>query len=611
MARPFPWVPVVFLLRAWIAYAQGADSILLLNQASIAQVEAGPQGNLLVAQRVGATVSVSRYSPQGGLLQSFDRMLAAGAAAVVLKSDSQGAIYLGAGSSLVRLEDAWIPQFPSLNFTIDAIGFDANDNPVLAVTLFNPPSSDGRLWKLDRATGQVLADLDIGSSAMPNALAVDSSGAVSVAGTGSSPTGIQGFAARFDAALQQRLYFTWLDPAAPRGIAVDSAGYAYIAETPLEVPVTVGPPGGGLIRFGSNTVHKLDPSGAIVVSNTGGGLAIALDPGGNPIAVGGAYPATGAFRTACGPRTDLGGLSVTLLDPATLQPRFSAFLPQQAFLGASAVQPDGSLFVATQSNRVLHVTPAAPSSPVACIGNGASYLVENSIVPGQLLTIFGRGLGADPISVYSESQQLPFASGGTEVRIGGYPAPLLAVSSGQINAVVPYEVTALGQAVIEISRNGTIIYSWQMNLAPRNPAPLLHFTLDLFQAPAWQDIFNIYPVPLADAWNQDGTRNSATNPAQPGSAVTIFATGFGPPAGNPPPDGAPGDPQSPPFTGIPVITPDGTLTGLAAPVPGRTNAVLGLAVAIPATFPGGPLPFVIGEPAAGAPVWTNFLYLAR
>src|SRR6185437_13923615 len=119
----------------------------------------------------------------------------------------------------------------------------------------------------------------------------------------------------------------------------------------------------------------------------------------------------------------------------------------------------------------------SPSSPVACVADGGSFLVSNAIEPGELLTIFGNGLGDDPLTAYDESQQLPFASNGAEVRIGGYRAPLLAVSSRQINAVVPYEVAPpyATAATIEVYRNSQLIYSWPLAVTVRNPAPLLSF----------------------------------------------------------------------------------------------------------------------------------------
>lgn len=615
MTQRWTWILLVWCTAV---SAQGVDSILLSNQ--IRAVAADPQGNILTAEQTASGVGVFRYDANGNLLDSFTgagQMLTSGSDPV-LACDSQGSIYLASGSTVVRPTSAWTPQFPLAAFRIAAIAFDLGNNPIFAVMDESGlPVTATRVIKLDRNTGQTLANLEVTQGLGPTALAVDAAGGVYVVGMADT---LRGFAARMDRAVQNLVYFTYLDAAMPRGIVVDAAGYAYIAELPFAVPVTVGPPSGGaVISFGANAVYKIDPAGALAGSNSGGGSAIALTPGGL-VVTGGSYAPTGAFQVACGPRTDLGGLSITLLDPLTLQPQSSAFLAQQSLLGATAALPDGTLYVATVGGRVLHAAPANPSSPIACIANGASFLVEDSLVPGQLLTIFGAGLGSDPITVYDDSQPLPFASNGTAVRIGGFPAALLAVSSTQINAIVPYEILELDQsqaAAVEISRNGSIIYTWQMDLGPSNPAPLLHFdasgTLDFFQAPRYQDVVSTYPVPLADAINQDGTHNSATNPAHPGDTITIFATGFGTLAGGPLMDGAPGG--TPPLqatAGIPVVTPYGNLGApQIATIPGRSNAVLQVVTIIPANFPAGPLPFVIGPPANMDPVWTNFLYVAK
>ncbi len=95
--------------------------------------------------------------------------------------------------------------------------------------------------------------------------------------------------------------------------------------------------------------------------------------------------------------------------------------------------------------------------------------------------------------------------------------------------------------------------------------------------------------------NEDGSHNSASNPARPGSTVTVFVTGSG--------STAPG--------AVPMVTPLGNLTP-AAPIgtiAGRTDAVLQVRATIPAIASPGRLPFVIGP--AGSPVWTNFLYIGQ
>lgn len=65
---------------------------------------------------------------------------------------------------------------------------------------------------------------------------------------------------------------------------------------------------------------------------------------------------------------------------------------------------------------------------------------------------------------------------------------------------------------------------------------------------------------------------------------------------------------------IPVVTPNGNLTLGTLTIDtmaGRTNALLRVTATIPADFPQGTLPFVIGPAAPGHPVWTDFFYVAR
>jgi len=63
---------------------------------------------------------------------------------------------------------------------------------------------------------------------------------------------------------------------------------------------------------------------------------------------------------------------------------------------------------------------------------------------------------------------------------------------------------------------GEVVFQSNLAVAVSRPTPLLRFDLDLRDG-----------LPLADAVNEDGTPNSAEHPAQAGSLVTIFATGYG------------------------------------------------------------------------------------
>src|ERR1039458_6849457 len=82
----------------------------------------------------------------------------------------------------------------------------------------------------------------------------------------------------------------------------------------------------------------------------------------------------------------------------------------------------------------------------------------------------------------------------------------------QINLVIPFALTAGNPAAFELRRNGTVLASFPTNVVPQHPGL---FTLD-----------STGTGQLA-VLNQDGSVNSAANPAGPGTAVALFATGLG------------------------------------------------------------------------------------
>jgi uncharacterized protein (TIGR03437 family) len=111
--------------------------------------------------------------------------------------------------------------------------------------------------------------------------------------------------------------------------------------------------------------------------------------------------------------------------------------------------------------------------------------------------------------------------GDTDVIINGSKAPLLYVSPGQINAVVPSDTYAGRSGVIVRSSSGQ----------NRGTA------FDMLAAAP--EIF-LLGERQAIALNQDGSLNGPDNPAAPGDIVTVFFTGQGPtdpyvPSGRPAP----------------------------------------------------------------------------
>jgi uncharacterized protein (TIGR03437 family) len=148
------------------------------------------------------------------------------------------------------------------------------------------------------------------------------------------------------------------------------------------------------------------------------------------------------------------------------------------------------------------------------IVNAASQL-PSALSPGEIVTIYGSQMGP-PVGVGPNVKMggtLSDSIGGTRVLVNDRPAPLIFVSSGQIDAVVPYALA--GEKIDSVSveyDSGTSTVGCCFARSDASPG--------LFTA----DGSGIGPVA---AVNQSGTLNSRLDPASKGSIVALFATGIG------------------------------------------------------------------------------------
>lgn len=179
---------------------------------------------------------------------------------------------------------------------------------------------------------------------------------------------------------------------------------------------------------------------------------------------------------------------------------YSSYLPSEVRTVSAPVFAGPQAFAAVDYStlKLYRVDLNAPHQPaLACVTGGASRLIAAAIAPGQIITLLGAGLSGP----------------GTEVLVNQVRAPLLYESSGQINAVVPYEgVAPGGSATIEVRRASAAPLSWTASV--RSAAVEL-FTLDASG------------TGQAVALNRDGTLNSRENPAPAGSVVAFWGTGIG------------------------------------------------------------------------------------
>jgi len=168
---------------------------------------------------------------------------------------------------------------------------------------------------------------------------------------------------------------------------------------------------------------------------------------------------------------------------------------------------------------------AALGGRLACVADGFSSQSVGPVAPGQLITLYGAGLGPAEGIASSISGPGPAVTslGGVTVTFDGVPAPLAYVGASQINASVPFEVGANAATVMKISVNGNVVASRQFAVAPLNPGLFIDTSVS-------SQVCGIVRVEgySAVALNADGTRNSCTNPAKAGSTVNVFLNGAGP-----------------------------------------------------------------------------------
>jgi len=147
--------------------------------------------------------------------------------------------------------------------------------------------------------------------------------------------------------------------------------------------------------------------------------------------------------------------------------------------------------------------------PQAGVVNGASFL-SGAASPGSIISIFGVNLAATAAA--AQSLPLPTQLAGTTAEIGGIAAPLFYVSSSQINAQVPVELS--GTSAPLVVRNGA-----------STSAPVTIFLRSAGPGIFTRGSTGSGPGAITHASSQLPV--SAELPASPGDFVQLFATGLG------------------------------------------------------------------------------------
>jgi uncharacterized protein (TIGR03437 family) len=594
-------------------------SVCLANSSAIAfGMDANGNLYLLVEQLsnpFSASYAVVKLDPVGQTLL-YNTPIDGEPGAMVV--DAAGNVYVAgqAGPGLATTSGAYQPQ--------SAGGQCPQGNAATA------PCNNAFATKLD-SSGKIIWSTYLGGTGPDNAqaIAVDTSGNVWFAGQTVSPNFPtttnalsrtfggevdlgplrygDAFVSEFDPTGSRLLYSTYLGGSAPDaafGIAVDSSGAAYVSggtqstnfpTTPGAYQTTYSGPAGQMPGLaGNGFVSKFAANGQLVYSTFLGNVPsqagpIALD------AMGQAYVSLAGVAQ---PGTTLPGCtsrpSVDVLNASGSAIAASSPIPG----GSLALDGKGGLYSAGLAYALIFFsTPHAfqtgygggdsdafaakvdfsqpAGALIASVANAASFAFgyasqypDGGVAPGEIVTIFGSGFPDQPA-----------------VSVNQYPAPVISAANCQINAVVPFGLAPGTNAFISVQAGEQTLGPVKVPVVTAAPGI---FTLG--QTGAGQ----------AAVLNQDGTVNSASNPAARGSTVAVYMTGVGALTGVALNDGALG-PVTPPFpTPIAAIT--ATIDNLPAAVTfaGQAPGLIAGATQVNVVVPQNAAPGVVSISIAAA-----------
>ena len=174
----------------------------------------------------------------------------------------------------------------------------------------------------------------------------------------------------------------------------------------------------------------------------------------------------------------------------------------------------GAFYIASDSGAVSRIAPTDRAGPrILGVSNAAGGPVEGLIAPGEIVSIFGVGIGSQEPAPFSlgPERRLPDQIEKTRVFIEGKSIPLLYVQHDQINAIVPFGL-AVGKMVrVQLVQDGVASQNHVVKTVDSDPG-----------------LFPLVPgTGHVAAIHEDGTINTRDNPAPIGSVVSLLATGTG------------------------------------------------------------------------------------
>jgi len=213
-----------------------------------------------------------------------------------------------------------------------------------------------------------------------------------------------------------------------------------------------------------------------------------------------------------------GGLNEYIYAPTASQPDFEINADS-----SPALQPGATYFLAignysptggpvTLRYSVLRRAVGGGQISAAGVVSAASYQ-GGGVAPGEIVTLFGSGIGpASLVGLQLTGGRVSTQVEQTRILFDGVAAPIIYVSAGQVSCVVPYSVSGKSNVAIAVEFQGRNSNSVSVPVQAARPA--------IFTA-------NSSGTGPGAILNQNGSVNTAANPADRNSVVVLYATGEG------------------------------------------------------------------------------------
>jgi uncharacterized protein (TIGR03437 family) len=485
----------------WIAGNTDADDFNLVNPIVSQKVPYRTAGFVMEVDPTVSKILFATYL--GGQQRQVSNFARYATYATAIAIDAAGNVYVGGSTDepdFPVTPGAYLTQGPRADIFMNTLFYSyvAKFSPAgkLAYSTFLGTGSSacvGGSFCLTRESTN--ADVE--------GLAVDSTGAVTAVGVEGGAFNVEsGYASRLGPDGSKLLWSATLG--ANYGaidkltMAQDASGnvdllgrYAPVLMHPSNIQPMLGTPGllaARLSSDGSTVLYSTD-LGQSADANPAG---IALDAAGNTYLVG--TSSSAQFPTLAGV-PDLGADFVLRLDPSGAKPPQDLFrFPLGVVSAPPAFDSGGRLLLLGSTGALLALPPSYAFTTPAIVGvaNAASFALNTGLAAGEVVSLFGFDLDGSP--------QKP------QVQIGGMPATVLFAGPNQINVQVPFGISPLGPVQVQV-----VLPSGSVSLDSVPVAPSLGiFTTDGVHAAAL---------------NQDGSFNTASNPAAAGTIVSFFGTG--------------------------------------------------------------------------------------